>query len=347
MSFGQTVRALRREANMTQEQLAEILSISPQAVSRWETDAAMPDISLLPPLANLFNVTTDHLLGMEAYQRNFRKAEFDEAFREYWNHDDKEKNYQIALKAVAEYPGNMEYVEWLASDEYYVALQSKDDGKYKALLESAEKHYTAVLKNTSDKKLYGKALHGIVLTLNALNRKEEAKEYAMKEQDESEREELLLWCLDGDDKKKLSQEIANTYLYQFLFYLTFDQKTPEAFDAVEKILNVAFPDGNMQYYHNMLQYNNLSKAYCLAKEEKWDDVIEALKRSRHHAEEMTKVNSTEKIRFTAPLFNLIKEHHMVSDSPGTDLDDFINSVKNNPSFASVREREAFKKLIEK
>lgn len=345
MSFGQTIKHLRREANMTQEQLADILSISPQAVSRWETEAAMPDISLLPPLANLFNVTTDLLLGMEAYQRDLRKSEFDEAFHEYWNHDDKEKNYQIAMRAVAEYPGNMEYVEWLASDEYYVALLSKDKDKYKALLESAEKHYITVLKNTSNKKLYSKALHGIVLTLNALNRKEEAKEYAMKEQDESEREELLLWCLDGDDKKKLSQEIANTYLYQFLFYLTFDQKTPEAFDAVEKILNIAFPDGNLQYYHNMLQYHSLGKAYCLAKEENWDGVMEALEKARYHAQEMTKVNGKRDMKFTAPLFNLIEEQHMVSDSPTTDLDDFINSVKNNPSFTPIRETEDFKRLI--
>jgi transcriptional regulator with XRE-family HTH domain len=51
MTFGQTIKALRKEANMTQENLAELLSISPQAVSRWETDVAMPDISLLPPLA--------------------------------------------------------------------------------------------------------------------------------------------------------------------------------------------------------------------------------------------------------------------------------------------------------
>lgn len=96
MTFGQKIKSLRREANMTQENLAELLSISPQAISRWETDVAMPDISLLPPLANLFNVTTDYLLGMETYQKDLRKAEFDEAFHKYWQHDDKEKNYQIA-----------------------------------------------------------------------------------------------------------------------------------------------------------------------------------------------------------------------------------------------------------
>lgn len=101
MTFGQKIKSLRREANMTQENLAELLSISPQAISRWETDVAMPDISLLPPLANLFNVTTDYLLGMETYQKDLRKAEFDKAFHKYWEHDDKEKNYQIALHAVA------------------------------------------------------------------------------------------------------------------------------------------------------------------------------------------------------------------------------------------------------
>ena len=149
MTFGQTIKSLRREANMTQENLAELLSISPQAVSRWETDAAMPDISLLPPLANLFHVTTDHLLGMETYQKDLRKAEFDEAFHEYWKHDDKEKNYQIAVRAVAEYPGNMEYVEWLASAEYYIAIPTSDNREYARLLDSSVKQRPkAVFKST-------------------------------------------------------------------------------------------------------------------------------------------------------------------------------------------------------
>ena len=46
MTFGQRMKTLRHKADMTQENLAELLSISPQAISRWETDTAMPDISL-------------------------------------------------------------------------------------------------------------------------------------------------------------------------------------------------------------------------------------------------------------------------------------------------------------
>ena len=59
MSFGKTIKDLRRKHDMTQEHLAEILSISPQAISRWETDMAMPDISLIAPLCNLFNITSN------------------------------------------------------------------------------------------------------------------------------------------------------------------------------------------------------------------------------------------------------------------------------------------------
>ncbi len=69
MSFGTTIKKLRRNKDMTQEELAEVLSISPQAVSRWETDSAMPDISLLPSLCNFFGVTSDYLLGIDVANR--------------------------------------------------------------------------------------------------------------------------------------------------------------------------------------------------------------------------------------------------------------------------------------
>lgn len=69
MSFGNIIKKLRSDRNMTQEQLAEVLSISAQAVSRWETNIALPDISLLPILANFFDVTTDFLLEVDASSR--------------------------------------------------------------------------------------------------------------------------------------------------------------------------------------------------------------------------------------------------------------------------------------
>ena len=345
MSIGSTIKRLRRKKEITQEQLAEYLGITSRAVSQWECDRTAPDISMLPPLANFFNVTTDFLLGMETYQKDLRKKEFDEAFRNYWEHDDKEKNYQIALRAVAEYPGNMEYVEWLASAEYYVAIPTLDNSEYARLLESSAKHYKLVLDNTKDSKLYSKALFGIVLALSCNQKKYEAKQYAMLEEDDEKRDELLCWCLEGEERKKHCQHLTNTKLNSFLFQLKFGQDSIEVYDAVEKILNIMFPDGNYQYYHNTLQYNSISKAFYFCQTQQYDRVLEELKKARYHAEEMAKINHQKILKFTAPLFSLIEEEHRVTDSDITDIDDFIRCLNNNRCFDPIRENDEFKALL--
>lgn len=61
-TLGKRITNFRKEKNLKQEQLAEILNVSPQAVSKWENDVTCPDISLLPELAKIFNVSIDELL---------------------------------------------------------------------------------------------------------------------------------------------------------------------------------------------------------------------------------------------------------------------------------------------
>ena len=344
MSFGETIKDLRRNSNMTQEKLAEMLSISPQAVSRWETNIAMPDISLLPPLANLFGVTTDFLLGMDTYQKDLRKAEFDKAFFEYWRHDDKEKNYRIARQAATEYPGNMEYIEWLASAEYCVAFLNTDDSEQKRLFENSVKHYNIVLDTANDPKLLDRALYGIVLALCMLERKEEAKEYAMRLDNETWRADAVCWCLDGEEKIRHCQSTAEEYLSRFLFQLTFAAKTLEAYDAVEKILAILFSDGNYQHYHNTLQYNSSAKAMILCRESRFEEAVAELEKAKTHAEKMVEYNMKNSYRFTAPLFDHVSGEKPATDSDVTDLDDFHRMLDNNACFDPIREREEFKTL---
>ena len=60
--IGKRIKKLRTDGNITQETLASHLNITPQAVSKWEQELALPDISLLVPIADFFGVTTDYLL---------------------------------------------------------------------------------------------------------------------------------------------------------------------------------------------------------------------------------------------------------------------------------------------
>lgn len=68
-TIGDIIKRLRKERNLTQEQLAEQLNISSAAVSKWENNIGMPDISNIVPLANLFGVTTDELFGVNGVDK--------------------------------------------------------------------------------------------------------------------------------------------------------------------------------------------------------------------------------------------------------------------------------------
>ena len=63
MDFNDKLIQLRKQANLSQEQLAEKLNVSRQAISRWENSTAMPDATNLLQISKLFNVTTDYLLN--------------------------------------------------------------------------------------------------------------------------------------------------------------------------------------------------------------------------------------------------------------------------------------------
>ena len=69
MNIGQKIKELRQENGLTQEDLAEQLGVSFQAISRWENGTTYPDITLLPIIANMFDVTIDYLLDMESYKK--------------------------------------------------------------------------------------------------------------------------------------------------------------------------------------------------------------------------------------------------------------------------------------
>ena len=64
-TIGNRIQKYRKEKGMTQEELAGKMGVSSQAVSKWETDASCPDISLLPKLCRILGITTDELLTGE------------------------------------------------------------------------------------------------------------------------------------------------------------------------------------------------------------------------------------------------------------------------------------------
>ncbi len=73
ISFGQRLRLLRKEAQLTQAELAEQLMVSVQSVSKWECDNSMPDICQIVPIASVLGVSTDCLLGVGGNEKEDRE----------------------------------------------------------------------------------------------------------------------------------------------------------------------------------------------------------------------------------------------------------------------------------
>ena len=65
-TIGNHLRLLRKSHNMTQRELAALLGVTKQAVSKWECGLCAPDLSVLVHIARIFSVTTDDLLGIKS-----------------------------------------------------------------------------------------------------------------------------------------------------------------------------------------------------------------------------------------------------------------------------------------
>lgn len=73
-TLGKRIAAHRKKLGLTQDALAEKLGVTAQAVSKWENDQSCPDITTLPKLAEIFDCTTDELLGIPARKQNTAEA---------------------------------------------------------------------------------------------------------------------------------------------------------------------------------------------------------------------------------------------------------------------------------
>ena len=76
MNIGEVIKEYRIRRNLTQEELATKLNLTPQAVSRWETGISYPDIAMLPMVARVLQVSTDELVGLRPVASERKQSRF-------------------------------------------------------------------------------------------------------------------------------------------------------------------------------------------------------------------------------------------------------------------------------
>ena len=168
--LGANIKCFRKNKGYTQEELAGMLGVTPQAVSRWESEAGLPDVSMIVPIAQVLNVTTDALLGYHAQSQDemISKQVF-ETVKEYFK--DVTNPGANALK-VCEYlaeeanknPMNydivLKYVQNVAGLSYYIDMEqllSDEPEKAKAILDDGIKKGINIIRYCNNAKKVNKA----------------------------------------------------------------------------------------------------------------------------------------------------------------------------------------------
>lgn len=179
MTIGERIKFLRKNNNLTQEKLAEHLGVSYQAISKWECGLSNPDLYLIAPIARLFNISTDELLGVTENDDTKARSSFNSALHRYRNDKDISNSYRWAKEAVWAYPKDYNYLEWLAYSEYQLAFyENKAEHPsfeyFNELIESALRHYEIIVENCAESNVYSNAVLGKIMVLSFLNRTAEA-----------------------------------------------------------------------------------------------------------------------------------------------------------------------------
>ena len=163
--FGETVRRLRRERGLTQEQLAQRLNVAFQTISKWERDESYPDITMLPVIAGFFGVRTDDLLGVNEEENERRVVELIEA---YDNHKpDTGHEWLPKLKAaVGEYP--LDFRLWIRYMEVLLYC-ARGPEKTRAVTAEAREIYENIDTHCTNDRIRMAAKRLFVIHLHSLD----------------------------------------------------------------------------------------------------------------------------------------------------------------------------------
>lgn len=378
LDLGNNIRAFRRREKRTQEELAEALGVSSQAVSRWESGGSFPDMNLIPSIANYFDVTIDELFG---YTKERSKRIDGLAARIYEmkrqnNGVDKNIAECIALArdALVEFPGNDKLMLCLASTLYtagyvrYGEFHRIDEEGYSVY--DVQKHrtyeewreaiplYEKVLETLANGPMRDQAveeLSQLYVNVGAWEKAMSLVEKAPKMW--NSRELLRPYACDGKQQAEAFGEallhtlnstaalmVHCTMAYQD--HMTPAQKSQSIQGAIDLFRHVC-PDGNYGEYGSFVSHLHLLLSLYLWLDGKTNESFAALDGALEQYRDYEKTCCAGNARYTSPLVQLVKVDPANCQIP--DLSDPSTTAASLPEdwpWWSVPEADSVKKEMQ-
>jgi len=137
ISIGKTIRALRKKRGITQEALADILSVSPQAVSKWESGLTYPDMAMIPIIAGYFDISLDRLFDYDTEKTKHKIQKILDDARIYF-FSDPARYAQTMKDAMKNYPGNEALLTALLNSYEYDLRENGNTAHLADMIELAQ-----------------------------------------------------------------------------------------------------------------------------------------------------------------------------------------------------------------
>lgn len=347
MSIGTTIKKLRRDRNITQEQLAELLGVSTNAVSQWECDKTAPDISHLPILANIFEVSADILLGIDI-AKSKKQAEIEEfkaKYAELHSQGKTEERLKISRAMQKRYP-NDETVR-------YYLMRVLQNGYIDENFDEIVMLGEHLVESTNMEYRIG-AIYGLCFTYLHKGDRSKALQYAdMLPQTR----DLHAHVLKGEELIEHCQNYFWNVCGQMSFYLTrmidckesgySHEEKHSMLNTVYNVFQMIFPNQDFGFWNDRLSKLSFFMAIESAKMGNPEKAIEELDRMLKHVEDY---RSFTEISHSSLLVNRIKinQNKMAKSSEETHAhcclrylnnnDNVFESIKDDPRYTSIKER---------
>lgn len=176
MNLSKNIKNLRISKKMTQEEVAQLLGTTSKSVSRWEQGITYPDITLLPLIANIFEVTVDELLGVESIKQDEYVKALKKQGNEYAMNNDYESELLLWQEAYKKFPNNDEIKVNLVSIMNTINIITNKLKYTDEIVKLSEN----ILEKSTDNLIRLKATNYLVQLYSQMDNKEMAELYAKK-----------------------------------------------------------------------------------------------------------------------------------------------------------------------
>ena len=351
--IGENIKRLRKKKGITQERLADHMHVSTAAVSKWERNETLPDISMVIPLASYFGVSTDEILGLDAAKNEEKIQKYIDEANHFAALGKTFERFDLTVKAYHEFPNDWRIVELYM---WQLNYDPNCNGPYGNEVHKDELYRLCerVLEECNvDKTRY--AALSIIGGLYILDgQKEKAIETARRFPDywmtEGEELEHSYDCECGEEEQWFARIRENIWELTSLFQVKIRNVTLQAkdmspqeqikhFEKAIALIKMIFDDGDYGFYHQDLSdlYFWIANRYVMMHD--FYKCFEYYELGFHHAKEydalpkitthtsflvrgktfdMTKINSSIEANMVARQIDCLKSwriYEKVKDAP--------------------------------